>query len=212
MTYVRETIARTHQNLIDNEVRATRRAMLDAFRDRLISDPGTLAADDFLAIADRTLLHTAIIIAAQRITWADAADLQLYDAKTKSLVMTRHRGFPPDFISHFAAVDADAPSACGLALATDADVVVDDVSASPVFADHRTRDVVLAAGSRAVRSYPLRDGNGGILGMLSVHFHVAGAPVRAGHATLVRATGTALAHLDRAGHNGDGAPTMAKRR
>jgi hypothetical protein len=47
--------------------------------------------------------------------------------------------------------------------------VVDDIVRSPIFADQPSPGVLRYAGSRAVSSYPLRDGAGRIIGMLSFH-------------------------------------------
>ncbi|GIF04916.1 STAS domain-containing protein [Actinoplanes siamensis] len=85
--------SREQQNLIDAEIRASRRDVLGAFRDRLRGDPGTLVADDFLALADQQVVGTAIMIAAE--TVADACALQVRDPNTGLLRVARHRGLPP---------------------------------------------------------------------------------------------------------------------
>ncbi|PXX69098.1 GAF domain-containing protein [Nocardia tenerifensis] len=109
------------------------------------------------------------------------------------LHLARHLGFTPAFLDYFAAVDADVPSACALALTTGRQVLVDEVASSPVF-DGQTRAVMLASGSRAVQTYPLFDDHGGLLGMLSMHYHRPG--LREDHEPLAKAAATALASLD----------------
>src|SRR5262245_48897947 len=153
MADMEDAVRRAHQNVIDAEVRESRRRILAGFRDRLRADPDTLHATDFLAVADDAVVHAAIVTVALRAARADACDLQIYDAETGALHLAQYRGFPRTFTEYFAEVDADAPTACGRAMVTGDPVLVDDVGTSPVFAGHRTRDVMLAAGSRAVHSY-----------------------------------------------------------
>lgn len=164
-------LAEWQQHLVDGEVSATRRRIVAEFGGRLRRDPLALADEEFLAVADRTVLCHAIVAAATTAGVADACDLQLYDPATGTLRIVQQRGFSAAFGEYFSAVDAATPTACGAALATGEPVVVDDVARSPVFADPPTRDAVLAAGSRAVDSYPLRDGAGRVLGVLSFHYH-----------------------------------------
>jgi PAS domain S-box-containing protein len=61
-------------------------------------------------------------------------------------------------------------AACGAALLRGERVIVEDVSTSPVFAASLARDVVLAAGVKAVQSAPLIDRSGALIGMFSTHF------------------------------------------
>jgi hypothetical protein len=184
-------LRRVEQDVIDAEVRASRRGVLAAFRHRLRTDPETLVADDFLAVADRPALDTAIIIAAGGV--ADSCDLQLADPHTGALRIVRQRGFAPSFLDYFASVDATVPSACGTALATGDPVLIDDITASPIFAGQPTLPVMLAAGTRSVHSYPLHDKSGDLLGMLSLHY---GTPGRhQGQERLAWAAAQAMARL-----------------
>ncbi|QFZ18941.1 GAF domain-containing protein [Saccharothrix syringae] len=186
-------IRQAQQSIIDAEVRASRLAILRSFHHRLSTDPGTLTTDAFLAVADPEVLRSAIIIAAR--SRADACDLQVRDPATGNLLLVAHHGFRPDFLDYFAVVDASVPSACGLALATGAPVLVDDVGTSPVFSHQPTRQVVLSAGFHAVQSYPLLDEHGEILGMLSLHYRTPG--LRDGHEVLVEAVARTMARLGR---------------
>lgn len=190
---LRDAVRQAHQSLIDAETRASRRAVVSRFRHRLRTDPGTLTSDDFLALADPAILQTAIVVAAQGLARADACDLQIYDAKTATLRLVTHFGFAPVFLEYFATVDAGVPSACGLALTTGDRVLVDNVARSRVFACRRTREVLLAAGSRAVQTYPLFDEHGSLLGMLSTHYRRPG--IRADQQALASAAATAMTHL-----------------
>ena len=159
------------QRVVDAEINSTRLALLADVRGRLRDDPLALAQDEFLAVADRRTVLDAILVAAVVVGDADACDLQLYHSQTGVLTIERQRGFAPDFLDFFAAVDADAPSACGAVLATGDPVLVDDVAASPVFADLAVFEAMVRAGSRAVWSFPLHDVSGELLGVLSFHHH-----------------------------------------
>jgi len=153
------------------EIHANRRALLADLRTKLRTDPQALAADEFLAVADAATVQDAILMSAIVTGAADACDLQTYDPRTDSLYLARQRGFTQAFVDYFATVDATRPSACGIALATREPVIIDDITRSPIFAGQPTLDVVLAAGTRAVQSYPLHDETGQLLGMLSLHYH-----------------------------------------
>ena len=115
-------------------------------------------------------MRIALSIAARTVGSAASCDLQVYEPGAGVLRMARHHGFPPEFLDYFAAVDPAVPSACGTALDTGEPVLVDDVTASPIFRGRPTLGVMLAAGTRAVQSYPLRGTSGELLGMLSLHY------------------------------------------
>ena len=162
-------LAEQQQSRIDAELRATRRALVEAARRRGATRAVGFLDEDFLAVADRRALFKAIIDAAVTTGGAACADLQLYDDAGGVLRIAAQRGFSSQFLAFFATVDSTAPSACAVALATEAAVLVDDVSRSPIFAGQPSRDVVLAAGTRAVYSYPLITPVGHLLGVFSLH-------------------------------------------
>lgn len=164
---------RLQQGIIDAEIRASRRQILTGFRDRLRTDPATLSAPDFLALADQQTIHQAIIATARGIARPQGCHLQIYDPSTRCLRIVRHHGLPPALLHHFAAVTTKVASACAVALDTGDPVLIDDITRSPIFAGQPTLDVMLAAGTRAVHSYPLHDDHGTVLGVLSLHFHTA---------------------------------------
>lgn len=154
----------------DARVRSLRRALLTRFRTRLGTDPLALADERFLATADRFVVLRAIVVAALVVGGADRCVLQLYDPRTRSLRIAQQYGLSAHFVGYFATVDADGPSACATVAATGRPVLVDDVARSPVFAGRRSRDMLLAAGTRAVALYPLRDGDDRLLGVLCFHY------------------------------------------
>jgi GAF domain-containing protein len=49
-------------------------------------------------------------------------------------------------------------------------VLVEDITASPIFANSRTLEVLLKAGVRAVQSTPIVNHSGAMIGMFSTHF------------------------------------------
>ncbi|WP_285748480.1 GAF domain-containing protein [Lentzea sp. NBRC 105346] len=163
-------VSAAQQRVVDAEINSTRLALLADVRDRLRGDPSALVHDEFLGVADRRTVLDAIIVAAVVVGDADACDLQLYHSKTGVLTIERQRGFSPAFLDFFAAVDAGVPSACGAVLATGESVLVDDIAASPLFADLATFEALMLAGTRAVWSYPLRDARDELLGVLSFHY------------------------------------------
>jgi two-component sensor histidine kinase len=61
-------------------------------------------------------------------------------------------------------------------MATNEQVIVDDVLTSKIFIDQPAQKVLLEAGVRAVISTPLRSSKGNLLGVISTHFSHSGYP------------------------------------
>ena len=99
---------------------------------------------------------------------ADFGNVQVYEPEIHALRIAVQCGFEPEFLDHFAQVDAREPSACGLALAGRKRKIVSDTETDPDYLP--CRDVARAAGYRAVQSTPLFSACGEPLGMLSTHF------------------------------------------
>jgi hypothetical protein len=165
-------LAQLHQQAIDSEVRGTRRRLLGQLREQLRHDRQALFDEEFLAVADLPVVLDAILLAATIVGAADACDLQLPDPRTGMLVITRQRGFSPDFLAYFAIVRPGEATACATAATSGRPVIVDDVASSPIFAGQPTLAVMLAAGSRAVHAHPLHDESGRLLGVLSFHYRI----------------------------------------
>ena len=161
------TMARYQQHLIDAEVAATRRSLLRLAR-RSDAVPGYLDLD-FLAVADQSTTAHAIVEAALSVAAVGAADLQLASPADRTLRIAASDGFTTEFLSYFASVGIDGPTACAVAAATRRPCLVDHVSSSDIFAATPGLDVLLAAGSRSVYSYPLVSAKGELLGVLSFH-------------------------------------------
>lgn len=164
------SMAAYEQHLIETEVAATRRALLRLARrvDRTPGVSGYLDAD-FLAWADRSTIAQAVVAAALTIDEITAVDFQVLDAHDDTLRIQASHGFAVDFLSHFRTVKRTGQTACAVAWRSRRSVLIDHVASSPLFASTPGRDVMLAAGSRAVYSYPLLSGTGDPLGVLSFH-------------------------------------------
>jgi len=106
------------------------------------------------------VLHQALLA-----TGADKGNIQVLEAG--ALRIAAHRGFARPFLDFFATV-RDDESACGHALRTGRQVIVEDVQTSPVFRGKSALPVLLAAGVRSVCSTPILAGER-LRGMLSIH-------------------------------------------
>ena len=128
---------------------------------------GTLCAqkDSDLDFCLREIVHTAIAL-----TRADKGNLQVLDEHGDSLRIVAHHGFDDAFLRFFARVDADDPTAGGLAMRSGARAIVEDVAHSAVYAGQASREAVLAAGVRAVQATPLVSSAGTLIGLVSTHF------------------------------------------
>jgi hypothetical protein len=168
--------AQEEQRVIDIEVRQTRRALLQALRQRGPADAGALLDEDLLAVIDRGGLCEVIVDVASRLSRAHGIDLQLVDGTTGSLRITAHRGFNADFLAFFATVHPQQGTACAQALVSRRPVLIDDVARSAIFAGHPTREPILDVGSRVVHSYPLVTDGVGIAGVLSFHYRMPPGP------------------------------------
>jgi signal transduction histidine kinase/ActR/RegA family two-component response regulator/PAS domain-containing protein len=90
------------------------------------------------------------------------------------LTIDAQRGFELQFPEMFQHVSAEHDSACGRALRTGRQVIIDDVETDAAYG--RLRSIARAAGYRAVIATPLLAGDGTLQGMLSTHFSSAHRP------------------------------------
>jgi PAS domain S-box-containing protein len=114
-----------------------------------------------------------ILDAAIEITRADMGNIQLLEGSVLKIVS--HRGFDAAFLDFFSGVEA-GQAVCGTAMRSRERVVVEDVASSQIFAGTPAREVVLAAGVRAVQSTPLVSRSDTLLGMLSTHYRASRRP------------------------------------
>jgi PAS domain S-box-containing protein len=123
-------------------------------------------------VDDFPQLLNEILDAAIDISHTDMGNIQLLDGQ--GLKIAAHRGFEEPFL-HFFGLVRDDESACGAALSKAERVVVEDVAVSPLYS-RQSREVMLAAGARAVQSTPLISHSGRVLGMFSTHSRVPKSP------------------------------------
>jgi two-component sensor histidine kinase len=103
------------------------------------------------------------------ISEADKGNLQLFDAASGSLTIVAQQGFQDNFLKFFACVRGN-DAACGAAMHTAKQIIVDDVLTSEIFVGQPAQKVLLGAAVRAVVSTPLMSSKGTLLGVLSTHF------------------------------------------
>jgi two-component sensor histidine kinase len=117
-----------------------------------------------------------IVRTAIAISRADKGNLQHFDETSGSLRIVAQHGFHEKFLKYFANVDDHGATSCGTAMATNEQVVVDDILTSKIFIDQPAQKVLLDAEVRAVISTPLRSSKGSLLGVISTHFSRPGRP------------------------------------
>jgi signal transduction histidine kinase len=111
-----------------------------------------------------------IVDAAIAFTGAARGNLQLFDINGPALTIIAQRGFEEPFLRFFATVNGTHAASCGEAMRTRGRIIVDDITASEIFAGTPSLNVLLDAGVRAVQSTPLVSSAGNLIGMLSTHF------------------------------------------
>jgi PAS domain S-box-containing protein len=119
-------------------------------------------------------LLQAVVDTAIEITNADMGNLQLFDETTGSLRIAAQRGFERPFLEYFAMVK-DGGAACGEAMRRREQVIVENVSKSPLF-DAPTMAVMRAAGVCAVQSSLMVSRQGALLGIISTHWRQPNRP------------------------------------
>jgi two-component sensor histidine kinase len=112
---------------------------------------------------------TEITKTAIAISEADKGNLQLFDATSGSLAIAAQQGFEEGFLKFFDSVCKN-DAACGAAMDTAKQIIVDDVLTSEIFVGRPAQKVLLDAGVRAVVSTPLMSSKERPLGVLSTHF------------------------------------------
>jgi signal transduction histidine kinase len=118
---------------------------------------------------DPSVLFEEILAAAIEITEADAGTIQVLDQDSGTLTFLASTGIEPAMSAHFARVDAESGSPCGVALARGqrAFVVFDDPQAPD---PDGALKLHLDAGMRCAQSTPLLSRAGQRLGMFSTHW------------------------------------------
>jgi PAS domain S-box-containing protein len=118
-----------------------------------------------------------IVDAAIAVTGADMGNIQLLDSVSGVLKIVANRGFERPFLDFFNAVHPGQAAACGTAMLTGKRVIIEDVSASPLFLGTAALEAMRAAGAMAVQSTPLVSRSGRLVGMLSTHYRTPRRPM-----------------------------------
>lgn len=165
----RELIARVTANLKMAELRRgfEQRIAEDMRAMTLLQELGNRclrAGDDFKECL------TFILDAAIELSGADKGNVQLLDPQSDALVIAAQRGFEEPFLNFFAQVRSGEMGASSVAMKRAERTVAEDVATSEIFVGQPSRDIVLAAGARALHSTPLVSSAGKTMGMISVHF------------------------------------------
>ena len=158
---------RKHKLAEDALRESERRATADLEATTRLYELGSRCADSKVSFEEclSFILETAIAI-----TCADKGNIQLLDLESETLKIAVQQGFEEPFLRFFANVRSDEAAACGAAMQSCKQIVVEDVEQSEIFSGHESLSVLLDAGVRAVQSTPLVSSGGKILGMVSTHF------------------------------------------
>jgi len=103
------------------------------------------------------------------ISEADKGNLQLFDVASGSLTIVAQEGFQEDFLKFFVS-ESGKHAACGAAMRTGKQIIVNDVVTSKIFVGHPVQKVLLDEAVRALVATPLTCSDGSLLGVLSIHF------------------------------------------
>src|SRR6516225_8738425 len=104
------------------------------------------------------------------ISGAEKGNLQLFDEASHSLRIVAQQGFGEEFLKFVESADDHAAGSCGTAMASNDQIIVDDVLTSEIFVGQPAQKVLLDAKVRAFISTPLRSSKGNLLGVISTHF------------------------------------------
>ena len=154
-----------------NQAAITVRAELENMR--LLNELSTVLMreeNSFEACCDE-IIRTDIAIST-----AVKGNMQVFDEASHSLRIVAQQGFQEKSLDYFSNVDDHRAASCGTAMATNEQVIVDDVLTNKIFLSEPTRNVLIEAEVRAVISTPLRSSKGNLLGVISTHFSRPGHP------------------------------------
>jgi GAF domain-containing protein len=101
-------------------------------------------------------------------TRADFGNIQLVHQRDGSLRIVAQRGFPVTFLQFFRVVKNDM-SSCAAALKQGKQIVVADVTSSPLFSES-SRRTMIDHEVLASQSTPIVSSDGWVLGVLSTHY------------------------------------------
>lgn len=112
-------------------------------------------------------LYGQIVDAAIGLLKSDAGCIRMREPETNDLLLLAWRGFNPASVRFWQRVGQGHPSSWGLALSTEARVIVPDVEKWAPLADSAELGHYRLSGLKAVQSTPLISRNGHVVGVLS---------------------------------------------
>jgi diguanylate cyclase (GGDEF)-like protein/PAS domain S-box-containing protein len=127
-----------------------------------------------LASPDLTTALEEVLDAAIEMLGAVMGYVHLCDPHTHKFDIVAHRGFQPEFLAYFRAVDIDDSLACARAMKSGMRVIIPDVQTDPAYARHRK--IASTLSYRAVQSTPMIGRDGRLLGVLSTLFRQPRSP------------------------------------
>ncbi|WP_293902886.1 PAS domain-containing protein, partial [Phenylobacterium sp.] len=154
--YRAEAALRESESHLANELRHT--TVLRDLAARLVTEESGSA------------IHGEILSAAMAITKSDGGTVQVYDPKTRSLVLLVTQGMPREMTDSFHRVDAASTTACGIALMTGQRAFVD-------FDQNETDEACrmhVEAGYRSAQATPLLSRDRSPVGMINTHWRASG--------------------------------------
>ena len=108
-----------------------------------------------------------ILEKAIRLDGVDMGNIQLFNSVDNTLQIASQIGFTDEVLIHFKIVKRFDTTACGRAAGIGRTVIINDVMQDIGFTQHR--DIIKAAGFRSVKSVPIINVNGKLLGIISTH-------------------------------------------
>jgi PAS domain S-box-containing protein len=169
--WVASIIDLSEQKRAENPIAADLRAMT------LLQEVGSECVRE--GLATNQCLNLALK-AAIEIVGAEKGTLQLLEASSDALVIAVQHGFEEPFLKFFERV-GDDHCACGAAMQSRKQVVVENVLESDVFRGRASQKVLIEAGVQAVICTPLMSSKNIVLGLISTHFSL---PYQPGHREL----------------------------
>lgn len=121
-------------------------------------------------ITNLVSLFGEILDAAIEIAGADMGVMYRFDEERDCLRLVASQGFPDNLLKHFAVVRRDANTTSAAAFALRIRVVVNDVSANPLFRGSSELDALRELGMAAAHSTPIIGASGRLWGVFTTHF------------------------------------------
>jgi PAS domain S-box-containing protein len=165
--WVASIIDLSEQKRAENRIAADLRAMT------LLQEVGSEYVREGGLATNQCLNHT--LKAAIEIVGAEKGTLQLFEASSLALVIVAQHGFEEPFLKFFERV-RDDHCACGAAMQSTKQVIVENVLESDVFRGQASQKVLIEAGVRAVICTPLMSSKNTLLGIIATHFSLPHQP------------------------------------